>query len=407
MKNSQKLIPAVTVFAFVAFCFSIANTFGTTYAYTDSDCPTGYKISAGNECYGEPTSVSYDCTYGSYDQDEGWCYYTQTCPARYELVANNQCAVAPSTDANGKYICPQGDFDEDEGWCYYYLSTPTGYSIYSSSKLYASMTYNGKPYVKSATCAYGSYDVDEGWCYYYLTSGSGTGTGTGTGGGTTTEPEEHTVTFDLNGGEYLLKNGSKITQKSYNVAKDVLFYPNEYEGEKEGSAFKGWAVLNKNNCETKNYVDDRIFVTQELTLYACWGEGEVYVQFNLDDDETLLVDGKETTKTKYEFEIDTDLNLGDYEAKKEGFDFAGWSESKTSCDETVLMKGSLSEDLDLYPCWEEAEEEEDDKTSGKEDEEIDKNSQTGSTMLYIVFLVGILSLCYTVYYSYKAIKSNK
>lgn len=423
MKNKQKLIPAVAVFAFVAFCFSIANTFGVSYAYTDSDCPSGYSLVSGtNQCYGKPTSVSYGCTYGSYDQDEGWCYYTQTCPARYELVFNNQCAVEPLKDASGNYNCTYGTYDDDEGYCYYNLSIPQGYEVYSSSTAYASMTYKGKPYVSGATCAYGDYDDDEGWCYYYLTSGSGTGSGTG--GGTTTEPEEKTVTltFDLNGGDSLLKNGQVSTKYEYEADGTTdgdPFKISEFTAEKENLAFKGW-VFNKDNCNDldKYKVPDEIYITQNLVLYACWGEDEVSVQFHLDDDETLLVDGEETTQTKYTFDINTDLNLGDYEAKKEGFDFAGWSESKTSCDETILMKGSLSSDLDLYPCWEESKEDEDNKedttnkdddktTNDKEDDEIDKNSQTGSTMLYIVFLIGILSLCYTVYYSYKAIKSNK
>ena len=61
MKNIErkKFFPAICVFAFVAFSFVIANTFGDTYA---ASCPGGYRLTDGQCCPSDATA--YNATYG-------------------------------------------------------------------------------------------------------------------------------------------------------------------------------------------------------------------------------------------------------------------------------------------------------------------------------------------------------
>ncbi len=52
----------------------------------------------------------------------------------------------------------------------------------------------------------------------------------------------------------------------------------------------------------------------------------------------------------------------------------------------------------LYACFV--------KEENNKDEDI-VNPTTGSVLLYLAYLIGILALVYTGYYSYKAVKSKK
>lgn len=109
-------------------------------------------------------------------------------------------------------------------------------------------------------------------------------------------------------------------------------------------------------------------------------------------------------------------------ATKTEHTFEGWS-TNTSCNNPI--KGSVNVDENdnnsiLYACYELIEDNtgndtgnnagnnnnNDDANGSNDNKEPSVNPNTGSWMLYIVYLAGILALGYTGYYSYKVIKSK-
>ena len=109
---------------------------------------------------------------------------------------------------------------------------------------------------------------------------------------------------------------------------------------------------------------------------------------------TLYVDNQKTTTTIYDL---ANITYSKYTAKKDKFIFKGWSES-SDCNNIITKKiEDLTYDKIVYACYME----------DKQGDEINKNSQTSSTVLYLVYLIGILALCYTVYYSYNYAKSRR
>lgn len=93
-------------------------------------------------------------------------------------------------------------------------------------------------------------------------------------------------------------------------------------------------------------------------------------------------------------------------ATKKNSTFTGWSLSK-NCT-TLTNKITLSRNTTYYACYK------DNNGGGTETPEpgtdnpgIEDNPNTGSFLLYVVYLLGVLSLGYTGYYIYKVVKIKK
>lgn len=215
------------------------------------------------------------------------------------------------------------------------------------------------------------------------------------------------VTFNLDGGK-LHVDGNESASTEVKLSE---VDPGKYTAKKDGHTFKGW----RTSSETCDSIDatKKIDVKSDMTLTACYTEDEketpkYKVTFSVDGGK-LFVDKKESTSLTIALE---EVDYSKYTAEKDGYKFLGWSNVKGSCDTPVKEgKVEIKEDTSIKACYEKVEDKEDEKeeekpTTDKTEEEVDKTPQTGSTILYLVFLMAILSLVYTGYYSYRYIKSR-
>jgi len=200
------------------------------------------------------------------------------------------------------------------------------------------------------------------------------------------EPQTFTATFDANGGT--LKGSRTKDCDTTSTSCRITSLPT---AELEGFLFMGWGT--KSSCTEGS--TSSITLTEDDTFYACWVEdtgNEYTVTFNTNGG-SLYVNGNKTSTTKYTL---TSLNYANYKAQKEGSKFTGWRTNTTTCDDAKTSGTiQLTANLSLVACYE------------AESGGVTENPNTGSSLLYVVYLIGILALGYTGYYAYKTIKVKK
>lgn len=205
----------------------------------------------------------------------------------------------------------------------------------------------------------------------------------------TTTPTAQTwkATFNANGGTLSGSNTLTCTTEAGENSCIVTGLP---IATRDKYTFKGWSTSTSCTSTTGNSVTS-ISLTKNQTFYACWNEDGYSVTFNLDGG-TLYINNIKTTTTKYTL---ASIDYSTYTAKKDGYNFIGWSTSSTSCDDVNVDEvETLTATKKLYACYE------------KNGTEIGENPNTGSSLLYMVYLIGVLALTYTCYYSYKLVKQK-
>lgn len=220
---------------------------------------------------------------------------------------------------------------------------------------------------------------------------------------------------------YFVKADNTVADTKTINKNETLVMP-ENVSTKTGYTFNGWEDLSLNDG-TIYKIGEEISFEEDAILRESWTE-------NPDDEEnetknkvTIIYDENGGTIKK----DDSSLNYCEYSkdetscaikklptATREEYTFKGWGETNTCTEGYTTEIPNLTIDKNgkkYYACWTKNE------TSGENDnekpntpekpKEDEDNPQTGSTLLYLVYLAGILSLCYTVVYSYRYIKANK
>lgn len=279
--------------------------------------------------------------------------------------------------------------------------------------------------------------------------------GTCTGNTPTTS---YTVELNANGGTI---DGKSTLQ----LDKLTEFDPADYEATKAGLIFKGWSTSSSDTtCE--NILTRKVTLNENKTYYACYlteltinvryEKGKLYYNdkeqtgskvkvntanltfndFELKDLATGVnyswstsssctdtkrsgkipnVENNMTIYACYTYHVDFETYSGqliDYEnnilsesdiknlyiddikyikSKKDGVTFAGWTKKENDCSNPILEE-KVTSPSKYYACY-------------KQGSEIE-NPNTGSFLLYVAYLVGILSLVYTGYYIYKVTKKQ-
>jgi len=201
--------------------------------------------------------------------------------------------------------------------------------------------------------------------------------------------------YGLDENEEYEEIGSSIYSIGFTLY-DVENVPGEDDLLIEGKVFTHWSTTS-NSCE-ENYLFDpetELPLSPDgFNLYACYTAGEpVVVTFNGKDGrkitEMQVIKGTSINDTveKTGVRIPTAPTV-------EGYTFKQWS-SSTSCNKAYNFDSKVETELTLTACY---------TQNAATDDNVDENPGTGSFMLYIVFLIGILSLGYTGYYVYNVNK---
>ena len=202
------------------------------------------------------------------------------------------------------------------------------------------------------------------------------------------EPQTFTASFDANKGELDGDDEVSCTTSGTSESCKIRTLPS---AEREGFLFMGWGT--SKSCTEGS--TSSITLTEDDTYYACWIEdtgNEYSVALNTNGG-SLYVNENKTSTTKYTL---TSLNYANYKAKKDSYKFIGWRTDTTTCDDAKISGTiQLTKNLNLVACY------------VAESGGVTENPNTGSSLLYVVYLIGILALGYTGYYAYKTIKVKK
>ena len=153
----------------------------------------------------------------------------------------------------------------------------------------------------------------------------------------TTATKQYTVSYDANGG-----TGAPASQtKTHNV--DLTL--SSAIPQKEGHVFKGWAT--GRNETTVAYAPGAVYKTNsELSLVAVWEANKYTVTFHLMGGTGNFPDIEKTYAVP--------AVIPETVPQKDGFVFAGWSESQDAAIVDYLIGDTIykEQDLDLYAVWE-------------------------------------------------------
>ena len=384
-------------------------------------------------------------------------YSDGSCPSEYTSSSSAYC------DATAKYFKVQGSnyltvtFNPDGGELYddgdkLIEEYVTSYTInYTDEEFNYSYFYAKR----------GDEEFFTGWTLNNCDNAKETGTYSGSDENITLKAcyvDGVWVTFhNKKGAEYskvLVEPGTKIPKDQL---PDII--------DPTGADATGWWSTGLNACDDQHaFVVSKEIVTEDMDLYPCYG-GPTDEDYEDDDSGksgsgsgdssgsgnagsgdssgsgsettyilTLHTDGgdlyyNDREYSKKFFELSS-FNYSDFYAEKAGHKFIGW-DTDDSCDTPVdSRKKTLTKDMDLYACYNKEStggsdnsggtNTDDDNNSGNnsgsdnndnnnntdDDTNIDNNPGTGSFMLYITFLIGILALGYTGYSVFKYVKNN-
>lgn len=522
VNKKQKLLAAITVFTFVAFCFAITNTFGSTYAATTYICPYGWefdnftklcdRVFKSNEYVDEETGeiitqtakeVCYDAievlglevgiqkggilgnvcndadsiTEGHVWAVESGTGYTFTATLNgnggtlstttASCEAYNEDEACTTSDLpiptrtgytfkgwSQERACPQVfikdniKIDDTIKYTYYACWEAEKYEVKFNAgeygNVYDKVGVNGHE-MGLKDQEYGStillpidkktdeshYALREGYkltgwtttegncsnpltgtvsvqsnvtyyaCWESSDSGSGdSGSGdSGSDGGNTTVTRV-TFKFYVNGGDTISKNDD-YCDIDVGASTCPITFPT---AERRGHDLKGWS--RDPNCSSEyNTFTSKINANADMNgdkFYACWEEKkeeeqpEETIKYNITFNPnrgSLYVNGNKTTTTSYSL---TEIDYSKYEAKLTDHNFIGWRTSNQTCANAKKTGTvTLDKNIRLIACYKD--------NSGITPE----NPNTGSTLLYLAYLAGILALCYTIVCSYRVIKLKK
>lgn len=225
--------------------------------------------------------------------------------------------------------------------------------------------------------------------------------------GSVEEPKVYKVTFDPNGGTWLDgANGIKVkeyTSKKYFTDDDVAI-------KKDGYKFLGWK--NGNGDVFNIYVDAS---DNNSTLTALWqinssggttptpnpdiGD-ESKCEYIYKDSCELAYEGYNCIKDNNNCYIKGTKKDDDNPSTGEICDF----ESKNACE--IVNEGYNCE-LDSNGCYiKGTKKDTGGGNTGSDNNDIIDNPQTGSSLIYIAIIIGIITLGYTIYYTYN-LKRNE
>ena len=282
----------------------------------------------------------------------------------------------------------------------------TGSKIYTSDQIKEGTNVNLNKY-KAVASGY----TFKGWstnssCSEIVTSYKVTGTKTlyacyEKTSGSVEEPKVYQVTFDPNGGTWLDgANGIKVkeyTSKKYFTDDDVSI-------KKEGYKFLGWK--NEKGDVFNIYVDAS---DNNSTLKALWqinsssgttptpnpdiGD-ESKCEYIYKDSCELAYEGYNCIKDNNNCYIKGTKKDDDNPSIGESCDF----ESKNACE--IVNEGYNCE-LDSNGCYiKGTKKDTGGGNTGSDNNDVIDNPQTGSSLIYIAIIIGIITLGYTIYYTY-------
>ena len=288
----------------------------------------------------------------------------------------------------------------------------TGSKIYTSDQIKEGTNVNLNKY-KAVASGY----TFKGWstsssCSEIVTSYKVTGTKTlyacyEKTSGSVEEPKVYKVTFDPNGGTWLDgANGIKVkeyTSKKYFADDDVAI-------KKDGYKFLGWK--NEKGDVFNIYVDAS---DNNSTLKALWqinssggttptpnpdiGD-ESKCEYIYKDSCELAYEGYNCIKDNNNCYIKGTKKDDDNPSTGEICDF----ESKNACE--IVNEGYNCE-LDSNGCYiKGTKKNTGGSNTGSDNNDIIDNPQTGSSLIYIAIIIGIITLGYTIYYTYN-LKRNE
>lgn len=208
------------------------------------------------------------------------------------------------------------------------------------------------------------------------------------------------LTFNVNGGKLF----EETTESTSLVRKISSVDYSKFTAKKDNNTFDGWST--DSTCTNPAPVKTgTLKLTKDTTLYACYtedkepGDGGTGTGDNKTYTVKFILNGgklyKGATLQKSNTVTLSTIDSSEWTAKKEGNIFKYWSKNK-DCSKQYAPKGSLTEDLELYACYDP------DKTG----EEVEDNSKTGSK-LFLLFVFGIFALGFVWYSGYKYTEAKK
>jgi len=170
-----------------------------------------------------------------------------------------------------------------------------------------------------------------------------------------------------------MNDGTDTVYKTVEVEKNTTATEPEDPARKDYN-FTKW-YTDKNTTEEYDF-DTK--VTEDLDLYAGWEDATAYlVTFYMNDD-TVTIHAVKEVKSGDKVAMPIDPT-------RDGYTFTGWYLDKEGTTK-YNFSDEVIKDLDLYAGWYKP------QTDSKEDEEIDKNVQTGDILIYCVLTIGLISL---------------
>lgn len=356
----KKLLPTVLVFSFIAFCFAIANTFGNTYAYSNSDCPDGWRY--------------YDIVYG----DGNGGVEIDACTKTWDNFVSedseelkNYCiSEIESFGLTVEYIGSKSNLPDDV----------VNYCISNNSGFYKSyIGYISRSHYEKLINSYSCYTCLEDYNRKAIWSNNTPGDSC------LSSWKENSSSLDKNTCEKILT--IKLDTDDGIMDEDLTytrFYGEEFvfpTPSNDNYTFIGWSSDNCNN--TNKYAGgSNILVTSDKEFIACYDENsnnvnEVFkVTFNTNNG-TLYVNNVKSSINVFETNL---VNLIEYTSLKDNYEFTGWRTSNESCDNPSKDKTiNITNSLVLHACY---------------NKENINNPETGSELLYIAYLIAISALCY-------------
>lgn len=175
-------------------------------------------------------------------------------------------------------------------------------------------------------------------CFTKNSSGGGE-----TGGGDTPTPTTYKVTFNMQTGDVLKKNGTTQTSSTFDMSS--INY-SEWTAVREGATFLGWAT-SASSCANA-VKSGSVSLTKAVSLVPCFEGGEYIVTFNMDDGDELWRDG--LTQNTNTFKLD-EIVFSDWEANRTGTTFLGWSEDSACTAPIKSGTITLKRNMSFYPCF--------------------------------------------------------
>ena len=164
-----------------------------------------------------------------------------------------------------------------------------------------------------------------------------------TGGGDTPTPTTYAVTFNMEAGDVLKKNGTTQSSKTFNLSS--INYA-DWAAVREGATFLGWAT-SASSCASA-VKSGSVTLTKAISLVPCFEGGEYIVTFNMDDGDELWRDG--LTQNTNTFKLDK-IAFSDWEANRTGNTFLGWSEDSACTAPIKSGTITLKRNMSFYPCF--------------------------------------------------------